>query len=217
MNGILASNDVRIGFPNNRPHCREHKHGWLLETHIRVFSALITQSTRVIIELGCWYGSSSTWFAENFPNSTIYCIDLWDDNFILKDDHYMNPTDLLEEHSLYPTFLANMWRYRDRVVPMRMQTTEALKLLKRYGIEPDVIYIDADHHYDAVKLDISTCLDLFPRAILIGDDYGNYEDVRRAVHECADENLKTGCLCLFIYLLVCILILFTRLSSGSSC
>jgi hypothetical protein len=55
-----------------------------------------------------------------------------------------------------------------------------------------VIYIDADHHYEAAKSDIKKALELFPEAILVGDDYGNYEDVRRAVHECANEFVKTG-------------------------
>lgn len=40
------------------------------------------------------------------------------------------------------------------------------------GISPDVIYIDADHHYEPAKEDISTALKLFPDAVLVGDDYG---------------------------------------------
>lgn len=60
------------------------------------------------------------------------------------------------------------------------------------GIIPDIIYIDADHHYQAAKNDIMRSLELFPRALLVGDDYGNYEDVRKAVHECANEFMKTG-------------------------
>lgn len=77
------------------------------------------------------------------------------------------------------------------------------------GIKPDIIYIDADHHYDAAKSDILKSLELFPDAILVGDDYGNYEDVRRAVHECANEFMKTGVLSPFhsflisVFTLVC--------------
>jgi hypothetical protein len=59
-------------------------------------------------------------------------------------------------------------------------------------VKPDVVYIDADHHYEAAKSDIKKALELFPEALLVGDDYGNYEDVRRAVHECANEFMKTG-------------------------
>ncbi len=55
-----------------------------------------------------------------------------------------------------------------------------------------MIYIDADHHYEAAKQDILKSLELFPQALLVGDDYGNYESVRNAVHECANEYLKTG-------------------------
>jgi hypothetical protein len=54
-------------------------------------------------------------------------------------------------------------------------------------VKPDVIYIDANHHYEGAKEDISTCLKFFKGAHIAGDDYGNYEDVKRAVHECATD------------------------------
>ena len=54
-------------------------------------------------------------------------------------------------------------------------------------MKPDVIYIDANHHYEGAKEDISTCLKFFKGAHIAGDDYGNYEDVKRAVHECATD------------------------------
>jgi hypothetical protein len=47
-------------------------------------------------------------------------------------------------------------------------------------LEPDLVYIDADHRYESVVKDLSTALDLFPRAIIVGDDF-NWDEVRRAV------------------------------------
>ena len=68
---------------------------------------------------------------------------------------------------LYRTFLANMAPYRDRVVPVRARSEDVLAELKRLGLEPDLIYIDADKK----RVDLDLCLELFPGAILSGDDY----------------------------------------------
>ena len=190
----LENAPATVGFPVRKPACRPFNHGWFLQTHVNVFSQIITPKVKVIFEIGSWYGASTRWFAEKAaPTAVIYAIDLWSDEFILQDDHYSSSKcSMLREHSLYSTFLVNLWDHRDRVVPLRMDSVAGLEYLKAQGVEPDIIYVDADHHYDAAKRDIKACLRLFPGAILVGDDYGNYEDVRRAVHECAAETLKTG-------------------------
>jgi hypothetical protein len=183
-----------VGFPTIKPNCRPFNHGWFLQTHVNVFTKIITDKVKVIIEIGSWYGASTRWLAETAPaNAKIYAIDMWDDNFILQDDHYTsNKYSMISEHPLYDTFLVNLWNHRNRVVPLRMDGVAGLEYLKAQGVVPDIIYIDADHHYDAVKRDIRACLRLFPGAILVGDDYGNYDDVRRAVHECAVDIMTTG-------------------------
>jgi hypothetical protein len=158
-----------VGFPPKHPSHKPYSHGWFLDTHRAVFSAVLSPKTKVIIELGSWYGASTKWLAEN-SDAIIFAIDLWDDNFILADNHYMGSklAQMLQEHPLYPTFLANTWEYRDRIVPLRMATTAGMQFLHDRGIAADLIYIDADHHYDAAKLDISTALRLFPGALLVG-------------------------------------------------
>ena len=191
---MVNENEGIVGFPSKKPHHGRFNHGWFLQTHINVFTKIISPRTKVIVEIGSWYGSSTKWLAENSSRDTkLYAIDLWDDNFIIQDDHYTsNKYEMLRGHPLYPTFLANLWHHRDRVVPLRMDAVLGLEYLKSLNVEPDIIYIDADHHYDAVMRDIKACLRLFPGAILVGDDYGNYEGVRKAVHECALDAMKPG-------------------------
>ncbi len=58
--------------------------------------------------------------------------------------------------------------------------------LAKAKLTPDLCYIDADHHYEAAKKDIRNCLTLFPKAIIVGDDY-NYPSVKQAVDEIASE------------------------------
>ena len=93
---------------------------------------------------------------------------------------------------LYPTFLVIVWDLKNKIIPIRADSVRGLEYLKKINVEPNIIYIDGDHHYEPAKRDISTALRLFPEAILVGDDYGNYEDVRRAVLECAADNMKIG-------------------------
>jgi len=170
-------------------------HGWMYSSHKNIFSRVISSETRAIIEIGSWYGTSTIYLAEQLlaknPAGKLYAIDPWDERIILNDQMYGNKVEeILKEHPLYHTFLANLWNYRDHVTPFKMDSKDGLHYLKNIGVSPDVIYIDGNHYYDFVSRDIRTCLELFPNAILIGDDYGNYEDVRRAVHECALDYSK---------------------------
>jgi len=195
---IASDYEAGIGWPSRRPRAPRYRHGWFLPTHERVFEKVLPKDATCVLELGSWYGSSTEWLAERCPNATIYAVDLWEDGFILKEqrDHYSTMGEsklegMLRRHPLYDTFLANLWDHRDRVVPLKMQTVAGVELLKKHGVKPQVIYIDADHHYEAVKKDIAACLDNFPDAICVGDDYGHYDDVRNAVNESAAKYDKT--------------------------
>jgi hypothetical protein len=188
--------DNGIGWPSGRPREPRYRHGWFLPTHERVFERVLADvgEVSVILELGSWYGSSTEWLCERCPGAAVYAVDLWDDSFILdkQRDHYSTMGDrklenLLNNHPLWDTFLANLWSFRDQVVPLKMETTQGVQVLKDKGIKPQIIYIDADHHYEPCKKDIQACLRAFPDAILVGDDYGHYESVRNAVTECALE------------------------------
>jgi hypothetical protein len=65
---------------------------------------------------------------------------------------------------------------------MKMDSVEALKILKKLEILPDLIYIDASHHFDFVVKDILACLEMFPGAMIVGDDWDNLDVRRAALH-----------------------------------
>jgi hypothetical protein len=54
------------------------------------------------------------------------------------------------------------------------------------GLVLELIYIDADHQFESVRADVTTALDLFPRAMLVGDDW-NWEGVGKAVEGACRE------------------------------
>eukprot|EP00968_Pinguiococcus_pyrenoidosus_P004079 scaffold268_cov236-Pinguiococcus_pyrenoidosus.AAC.22 len=82
--------DPRVGWPGEPPEVPSRPHGWFKPTHERVFRAVLASvpEVRCIIELGSWYGASTKWLAQHAPGAVVYAIDLWDDEFILRDDHY---------------------------------------------------------------------------------------------------------------------------------
>ena len=112
--------------------------------------------------------------------------------------------EILNNGPIHQQFLRNTWevRYPRRttlgsasasapsgIVPMRMDSCAALHILKEIGVSPDLIYVDANHHYQPVLDDVSLCVELFPNALIVGDDW-HYEEVQRAVKEVATKHGK---------------------------
>jgi hypothetical protein len=195
--------DKRVGYHAPKPKCGRMDYGWFWPSHQVIFRCLLTDSTKVILELGSFLGRSTNFLLQNYGNAVVFAVDLWDNEYLKADDHYQtSEQQVIASYPLYETFLVNTWQYRLRIskdvvdkkfyglVPMRMSTLQALAMLHEHGVTPDFIYVDANHHYDAVLEDVETCLRLFPNSAICGDDY-DYKDVRRAVHHIAKiHNLK---------------------------
>ena len=169
--------------------------------------------TNEVIELGSWLGKSTRFISDRAPNAVVYAVDIWSNEFSLADDHYHDVTssetgtgksrsaqvdtnaEILHEQSLYETFLKTNWDYRHGkrknggtggILPVRTTTLEGLDKLKKYGVTPSVVYIDADHHYEPAYKDIEKAVVNFPDAVVVGDDW-DYEPVRRAARELAEK------------------------------
>jgi hypothetical protein len=192
------SKDYRIGY-KNKPTIPVLHHGWFYEANRDVIEMLVNNETDCIIELGSWLGRSAMFCAEKAPNSIVFAVDLWENSHILGDKHYTHSSVnvAMLDQPMYEQFLINTWEYKDininkdkdfkphgSIIPVRMDSCAALKLLKENDVEPDMIYVDANHHYDGAYDDIKTCLDLFPNAHIIGDDW-DYPDVRKAAQDLA--------------------------------
>lgn len=196
----LLKSDDRIGWPSFPESLPEHLHGWFRPGNAETLSHIIRPQHRCILELGSWLGVSTMKLLQQAPNALVFAVDIWSNDYFLTDSHYdkSDPTfkNILEKHPIYHQFLANTKKHRLRkvtdaegesyegLVPMKMPSAEALRILKSLGVQPDVIYIDASHHYDYVVEDVTDCLTLFPHAQLVGDDWDNL-DVRRAVNDVA--------------------------------
>ena len=94
-----------VGFPSKHPGVPTKEHGWFLDTHKRVFAKVITPKTKIIFELGSWFGSSAKWFCAN-TDAKIFAIDIWDDSFILRDEHYVDSNSKVRQTFLLITVFA---------------------------------------------------------------------------------------------------------------
>ncbi len=153
---------------------------WLFPGTRELLSRSISKSTRLIVELGSWTGRSTRFLADLAPQATVIAIDHWEGSPEHKEDPNLAP--LLPR--LYETFLSECWAHRDQIIPVKMRSIEGMHRVAEAGLEPDLVYIDADHGFESVLNDLTSALDLFPRALIVGDDW-NWDSVRQAVERVA--------------------------------
>ena len=169
-------------------------HGWLQECNKKVLDNFLSIETTTIIELGSWLGQSAIYMAEIAPNANIYCVDHLfaseNSELALEYSKKYCPQiykDMGENDDFYGLFLANVNKYADRIYAIPRFTLKGLLELREMNINPDLIYIDADHSFQAVKDDIEACKTLFPNAQIVGDDW-NMASVKMAVRDIVDRD-----------------------------
>jgi hypothetical protein len=136
---------------------------------------------RLMLEVGCFLCGSTRQWLESSPDLTVIGADPWDGNWsvhlrmradegnqamAMLPDPYAT-ADLIQEHGNFVLALNNIQDHRARFIPVRQRSPEVLHYLRRRGIIPDLIYIDAKKEED----DLWEAHRVFPRAILCGDDW----------------------------------------------
>lgn len=168
-------------WPEERPPVPPNRtHGWLNEGTRLMLERALTPATQLVIEVGSWLGKSTRFILERSPSARMVAIDTWRGS----PEHHEDQALQRLLPRLYETFQVNCWESRDRLLPLRMPSVDGLRLAGARGLKPDVIYLDADHSYEAIKADLETSLALFPNSTIVGDDW-DWEGVRLAVSEVA--------------------------------
>ncbi len=164
-------------YPDRRPDLPEDLQGWCQPEHRQMVARYIDpHSTQLIVELWSWLGASTRLLLELAPHATVVCVDTWAGS----PDINNKPEYAAKIPTLFDTFVVNQWRWRDRVIPMRMDSREGLRIIARYEIAPELIYFDTNHATEHVLSELELAWSLFPKARLYGDDWG-WESVRAAV------------------------------------
>lgn len=149
------------------------------------------ESDLSILEIGSWLGASALSWAQGLDEynkslGSITCVDAWQP-FFTKEEHtdhvYETMEALLESEIAYNLFLHNIGTTSESITKqhLRGQSDNILPLLKPNSF--DVVFIDADHTYKAVKKDILNSLDLVREGgVICGDD------LNLQLFECDERN-----------------------------
>lgn len=152
--------------------------GWF--TYPTLYSTIVNTcpDNAHFVEIGSWKGQSSVFMAVCIANSNknikFDCVDTWRGS----KEHSIDP------QNLYREFLYNTFPVKQYIRPLRMPSIIAAELYKNESL--DFVFIDAEHDYDNVKIDISTWYPkIKPGGIIAGHDYNSYDfpGVKAAVDE----------------------------------
>lgn len=176
----MAKNPIRLlkfmfPWPDKKPSVSEQRERWFNPRKQALLREVIPQDTKLVVELGSWLGDSTRWFCEHCSKATVVAVDTW----LGSTEHLLKRRNLLPV--LYDTFLVNCWEYRDRLIPFRNTSLAAMNFLAGLKLKPDVIYFDSDHSYWGLLSELETANSLFPKAILVGDDYIAKNTIGRAL------------------------------------
>ena len=151
-----------------------------------------------VIEVGSWKGGSAIHMAQTLRalgvDAEVVCVDTWLGAPIAwtSEPHLKASLRLRNGYPrLYETFLRNVLDagVADMITPLPASSDGGYRVLKHFDVVADVIYIDADHEYDAVRRDLAHYFELLsPDGVLIGDDFGCWPGVTRAVEEFAEAH-----------------------------
>jgi predicted O-methyltransferase YrrM len=139
-----------------------------------------------ICEIGSCYGRSTVLLAQHGP---VLAIDLWGDI----DDGANHPEMVGQNFATFHQAMREhgLFLPKERVFPA-LSTSAVLDILRDEMF--DVIYIDADHHYEPVRLDIQRSQrHLAPSGLFMFHDYKRPGDnPKLGVNIAVDELLATG-------------------------
>ncbi len=151
--------------------------GWMSNAELQ-WLADRARDAEVIVEFGSYLGRSTRALGDN-AKGVVYAVDTWSTAYPDKDG---KPTGIVNDNSKQ-AFCDNL---RDliqkyKVIPVQMLSQD-FELTD--DSQADLVFIDADHRYEAVIEDIKVAMRLLkPGGIMAGHDY-NHSDwpgVQRAV------------------------------------
>jgi len=163
--------------------------GWA-STSPSFAKAISIAKPKLIIEVGTWKGASAihmakTCLEQGIDDFEIVCID----TFLGAVEHWNGTSHKFTFRNgrpiIYDVFINNVVEagLQKYITPFPVDAHSGYQVLKGFGVQADMIYIDASHDYEAVKNDIMNTIPLLRAGgVLLGDDY-RYPDVNKAVSD----------------------------------
>ena len=187
---IKSLDIICCNWPEQKPTITPSRLKWFSTNHEIVFNKLLHRRTDgVYLELGSWTGAGSTeHVTKTFKNMSLICVDTFEGS----PENHKDSKQKVIANNLWQHFCCNRWDERDRIWPMKGKTIECMTALAQHKVFPDFVYIDAAHDVESVFADLQTALNLFPNAIILGDDYTAPNQDHCQVYLAIDRAIKQG-------------------------
>ena len=130
-------------------------------------------SGNVFVEIGSYIGASACFIAAGIKrkgSGKLHCIDTWQNQGMTEG-----------KRDTFAEFKINTAKYKNLIIPQR---GDSRKLAKTF-IEPiDFLFIDGDHTYEGVRLDVEAWFPkLNPGALVLFHDIGWAKGVQQVINE----------------------------------
>lgn len=148
-----------------------------------IHALLFHREVRVMLQIGCFLNGSLRRWLTHHPLLKIVGVDSWDDSYLAVLDTYIRDQTMIPHFKavgdraafaenvrkvgFYNSAKAVVDEFGDKCLLVKGSSPDILPELKQQGFEPELIYIDADKKIE----DLEACLQLWPDAILTGDDW----------------------------------------------
>jgi predicted O-methyltransferase YrrM len=149
---------------------------WFLGSEIRknIFNFVDRSKEHKILEIGCYEGLSSVFFADNLldnPNSTLTCVDPF---LTITNNDHMQLLQNNEEKNF--DFNISICKNSDRI---RVNKITSDKFFETNNQSYTLIYIDGCHETDFIKRDMENSFkNLEKNGIMWMDDYGGGDGIQ---------------------------------------
>jgi hypothetical protein len=154
------------------------KQGW--NDQHRYLIEAIDRTQLLVIEIGVWKGGSTMKMADTMRargiNGVVISVDTWlgSVEHWVQDDWWAQLGMMHGYPNIQRKFMANVVDsgLQDYVVPLPVDSINAAEIIKSFGIQADVIHIDAGHDYWSVMSDLTAWWPVLKAGgLYIGDDY----------------------------------------------
>ena len=155
------------------------RHSFMIGTIWLLTKEQGTKQDLNILEIGSWYGASAlSWvqglIEHNESKGSITCVDAWKsffDTALHQNQVYIEMEKALVSDVAYNIFLHNISTIPETINAQHFRAASDRALPLLCSEKFDVVFIDADHTYEPVKLDITNSLRLVREGgIICGDD-----------------------------------------------
>ncbi len=175
-----------------------NNHGWASENPC-YNNYISTIRPKLIVEVGTWMGGSARAFTRHCLENSIedfeiVCID----TFLGSVEHWNKSSYLMNfkngRPTIYEHFLSNVVHsgYQKYITPFPVDSQNGFLTLKHYGVVPDLVYIDAGHDYQSVRVDLENWSSILRSGgVIIGDDW-HHPPIKKAAADVLGNVIDHG-------------------------